>query len=473
MAKTFGTGTDPKGLVNRGVEGSGAAQIFKPSQAVQDFVSRQARGEQQKAAQKKAEAKAKVERQKDLDKKFQDLLKIDIKGWTEPDNQRLLAQYGDIEKQAAELKAKGINPFDDNDLTMKIAKFQLDMGALQDQKKLFELANTKAYSLATNKLITEDQFTDYEKNIKDWMGLSFEERMIPENLVKLDAPKVEPTYDYDKEVAKNVKNIAPSTKPTLNKALGVIIHTTEVSPEKIEQGFNMFKTTPVYKQKKTELIDGGIFDTEDEADEFLKNDYKIKFGKKTNYKGAGKGGLSIGFGGGVANSYKAEYRNISPNSINIQDYGLTPSEIIMPKDRPKYLRSVSLLSSDKKSPVPLAFSTNIRYKDPDTGKNKDITSSTPIIPKQLIEYKAVNGTKYLFLFNIKGVGDAAAVIDDTNKEDFQDYFLDEDETIETFLEKGEKSSKETQNPAPSSKPSSAPSKATITTKTGKTLTVPK
>jgi hypothetical protein len=203
MAKTFAKGADPKGLVNRGVEGSGAAQIFRPSQAIQDFVTRQARGEQQKAAQKKAEAKAKDERQKNLDNQFKDLLKIDIKGWTEPDNQRLLMQYGEIEKQAAELKAKGMNPFDDNDLTMKVAKFQLDMGALQDQKKLFELANTKAYTLATNKNITPEQFTDYEQRIKTYASKPFEERMMPENLSLLDAPKVEEQIDLFKEL-KNI-----------------------------------------------------------------------------------------------------------------------------------------------------------------------------------------------------------------------------------------------------------------------------
>jgi hypothetical protein len=227
----------------------------------------------------------------------------------------------------------------------------------------------------------------------------------------------------------------------------------------------------VYKQKKTELIEEGVFDTEEETEEFLKNDYKIKFGKKTNYKGAGKGGLSIGFGDGIADTYKAEYRNISPDSINIQNYGITPSEIILPKDKPKYLRSISLLSSDKKAAVPLTFSTNIRYKDPATGKNKDLTSSTPITPVKLIEYEAVNETKYLFLFNIKGVGDAAAVIDDANKEDFQDYFLGE--TIESFLEKGEKASKQQPTTTKPSGTSATPQKKTITTKTGKTLTVPK
>jgi hypothetical protein len=451
MAKTFGTGADPKGLVNRGVEGSGAAQIFRPSQAVQDFVTRQARGEQQKAAQKKAEAKAKVERQKDLDKKFQDLLKIDIKGWTEPDNQRLLAQYGDIEKQAAELKAKGINPFDDNDLTMKITKFQLDMGALQDQKKLFELANTKAYTLATNKSITAEQFTDYEKNIKDWMGLSFEERMMPENLAKLDAPKVEPTYDYEKAVSDVVKNVQGDKKPYVDERTGQIITTIEVPNEKITNTVNYFRTTPEYKQKTALLLKDGTFQNEEDAKEFLDENLKIRFRTQRSIT---KGDTGSGYGDGAASTYRAEYENIRPSDINIENYGLTPAETInmgfskpLSATQKPYLRSIDISSSPKKAPVPLTIETNIKYRK--DGKDVALTNNDLVIPNRLIEYNTLDGTtKYLFLFNIKGTGDAAAVIDSGNKKVFERYFLKQGKTIEDYLNEGEKAKNVNATPKP-------------------------
>ena len=119
MAKTFGTGADPKGLVARGVEGSGAAQIFRPSQAVQDFVTRQARGEQQKAAEKKAEAKAKAEKQKADEKAIQGLLDIDLIGWNEKRNSQLMADFNAIQDEAAKMIATGQDISQSKDLLIK------------------------------------------------------------------------------------------------------------------------------------------------------------------------------------------------------------------------------------------------------------------------------------------------------------------------------------------------------------------
>lgn len=260
MAKTFGTGADPKGLVSRGVEGSGAAQIFRPSQAVQDFATGQRQQGLQKQKQKQAEAKAKAERQKNLDSQFQDLLKIDIKGWTEPDNQRLLGQYGEIEKQAAKLKAMGMNPFDDNDLTMKIAKFKLDMGALQDQKKLFELANTKAYTLATNKNITPEQFAEYEQNIKLYASKPFEERMLPENLALLDAPKVQQAYDLMKDL-KSI-DIGYFTETDLTEEGTGEKRKTVKQNDLLEQSKGLVEAKPEYFKAGK---DRGLWETKEEA----------------------------------------------------------------------------------------------------------------------------------------------------------------------------------------------------------------
>jgi hypothetical protein len=454
MAKTFGTGADPKGLVNRGVEGSGAAQIFRPSQAAQDFVTRQARGEQQKAAQKKAEAKAKVERQKDLDKKFQDLLKIDIKGWTEPDNQRLLAQYGDIEKQAAELKAKGINPFDDNDLTMKITKFQLDMGALQDQKKLFELANTKAYTLATNKSITPEQFTDYEKNIKDWMGLSFEERMIPENLAKLDAPKVVEKVDW----MKGIDNLVNNTKLELVQIEDGDVTTTneKATKENIENRWKLFEKTKEYKA----AIEDGV--TPQEAKAAFVSNLPSKYRKLYDEE---SGGVSINYGGGniTSGGIKAIY---APNAYNVFKSKIKGLESIFTQTErteinpdgaiifnPAKLAEIPfMMIATEQSGDPIEYRINAIFKN---NKNQYVAGGTR-------RYYTKNGeVRY---------ENKRLIITGQNKEEIEDKYLG-GVTIEDAFEnfkKERKAKTTTQTSTPKSTavtttvkaPSTAPSKAT-------------
>jgi heat shock protein HspQ len=501
MAKTFGTGADPKGLVNRGVEGSGAAQIFRPSQAVQDFVSRQARGEQQKAAQKKAEAKAKVERQKDLDKKFQDLLKIDIKGWTEPDNQRLLAQYGDIEKQAAELKAKGINPFDDNDLTMKIAKFQLDMGALQDQKKLFELANTKAYSLATNKLISEEQFQDYEQRIKTYAGLPFEERMTPENMALLDAPKV--VEDPLVGLAKFEKIYAKKKKRYNKLPDGTTELIEEYDLDDIEKNLRSMKDQPWF-----EALVG-------QNDNFIK-DYLDAFQVQKNIKGtpdksfikinssAGSWGNKL-YGAQVAKYNlgdavdEAELLGISGNDA-IEIFGLDAASKNWEQDK---INVVDFEYYEKAKGKPILANTPfIKVTDenglPVKSGGKEINLSAfpkgtvTYVPNRVYETKKpgvyyTTGQASINIFNPStGISEAKNVnigfiIDRTNKADFENQWNPEGVTLEDAMqknftvakEKGTTSSKSTTGTSQTKPSATAPSKATITTKTGKTLTVPK
>ena len=447
MAKTFGTGADPKGLVNRGVEGSGAAQIFRPSQAVQDFVSRQARGEQQKAAQKKAEAKAKVEKQKVDDKAIQDLLDVDFIGWNEKRNKQILGDFSILQDEAAQEVARGGDISQSKDLLIK-------KKILEQKIDLMKLERTE-YSNAVKDLAQIAKDPDYDpvelKTFADNIGL-FEQGGIGENdFSLLIRPTKRKIIDYEKAVAQDIKNLQPNQTPVIDKNLGVIITTTEVPESEVETKLKGFKTTAAYKQKVNSLVESGEFD-KDSAEKFLDQDYKIRTAKKVGYRPLPKGSAGSGFGNGVADTYRAEYRNVRPSDINIKNYGITPDEIIIGGNKAPYLRSVSLLSSDKKSPVPLSFTTNIQYKRENAqGVMEDValTSATPVTPKQLVEYKAVNGNKYLFIFNVKGVGDAAAVIDSGNKQDFETYFLPKGKTIEKFLEEGEKSSKVNQQAAPS------------------------
>jgi hypothetical protein len=440
MAKTFGTGADPKGLVNRGVEGSGAAQIFRPSQAVQDFVTGQRQQGLQKQKQKQAEAKAKAEKQKTLDKTFNDLLDVDLEGWTKENNQEILGRYSGLEKKAAELLVTGAQPTDDAYLQFKneVAQFKLDLNSLKTDKQLWREANTKVYEMAKNKDLTEEQFNESVANIKLFEQLTASER--EKNRHLLEPSKVEKQYDYEKAVSEAVKNVKGNKKPITDEKTGAIITTIEVPQSEIENTVKYFQTTPAYKQKTKSLLQNGVFQNEEDAKEFLDENLKIRF---FTQKSATKGDVGSGYGDGAASTYRAEYENIRPSDINIESYGLTPSEAMnMGFSKPlsitkkPYLRSINISSSPKKAPVPLTIESNIKYNL--DGKEYALTSNDPIIPGRLVEYNTLDGTKYLFLFNIKGTGNAAAVIDSGNKEVFERYFLKKGKTIEDYLNEGEK-----------------------------------
>lgn len=442
MAKTFGTGADPKGLVNRGVEGSGAAQIFRPSQAAQDFVTGQRQQGLQKQKQKQAEAKAKAERQKNLDKTFNDLLDVDLEGWTKENNKEILGRYSALEKKAAEFLVTGVQPTDDAYLQFKneVAQFKLDLNSLKTDKQLWREANTKLYDMAKNKDITEEQFNKKAADIKLFEQLPVGER--EKNRQLLDPIDIEVKYDYEKAVSEAVKNVAGDKGFVVDENTGAIITTIEVPQSEIENTVKYFQTTPAYKQKTKSLLQNGVFQNEEDAKEFLDENLKIRF---RTQRSATKGDVGSGYGDGAASTYRAEYENIRPSDINIESYGLTPSEAMnmgvfsplsAPAQKP-YLRSIDISSSPKKAPVPLTIESNIKYKL--DGKEYALTSNDPIIPSRLVEYNTLDGTtKYLFLFNIKGTGNAAAVIDSGNKEVFERYFLKKGMTIEDYLNEGEK-----------------------------------
>ena len=314
MAKTFGTGADPKGLVNRGVEGSGAAQIFRPSQAIQDFVTGQRQQGLQKQKQKQAEAKAKAERQKNLDSQFQDLLKIDLKGWTEPDNQMILGEYNNVLTEAAKLKAQGINPSDDLDFSTKVAQLKLNVGALQDQKKLWELANTKAYTMANNKQLDEEAFNNYTENITAWQQLSLADRNA--NIALLEPPKVQVPIDWFKNKQQLIKGTKYKVEEIEIGGLGEKTEITEkVTKDTIDANWNSYMASPNYKQEvkdyqKTFNV------SEEEAGNMAKADYVAALPTKYRQKyDADKGGVNINYGDGKITSYYTE-AFFSPESYN-------------------------------------------------------------------------------------------------------------------------------------------------------------
>jgi hypothetical protein len=463
MAKTFGTGADPKGLVNRGVEGSGAAQIFRPSQAVQDFVTRQARGEQQKAAQKKAEAKAKAEKQKEIDKYAID---ADVATFMQKDNEEALARLGALEGRLANLKAMGIDPRNDIEFKKEEYAFNQYISNLKNEKDAYEKGVTNFIAISKDPNYEPEQIDDFAKRLEIFRqspsGQRFETDTNP--------PQKPLKIDYEKAVSDVVKNVQGDKKPYVDERTGQIITTIEVPNEKITDTVNYFRTTPEYKQKTASLLKDGTFQNEEDAKEFLDENLKIRFRTQRSIT---KGDTGSGYGDGAASTYRAEYENIRPSDINIENYGLTPAETInmgfskpLSATQKPYLRSIDISSSPKKAPVPLTIETNIKYRK--DGKDVALTNNDLVIPNRLIEYNTLDGTtKYLFLFNIKGTGDAAAVIDSGNKKVFERYFLKQGKTIEDYLNEGEKAKNVNATPKPTAKPntvktpSSAPSKPTV------------
>jgi hypothetical protein len=163
MAKTFGTGADPKGLVNRGVEGSGAAQIFRPSQAAQDFVTRQARGEQQRVAQKRAEAKAKVEKQKEIDKYAID---ADVATFMQKDNEEALARLGALEGKLANLKVMGIDPRNDIEFKKEEYAFKQYISNLKNEKDAYEKGVTNFIAISKDPNYDIEQINDFATRLE-------------------------------------------------------------------------------------------------------------------------------------------------------------------------------------------------------------------------------------------------------------------------------------------------------------------
>jgi hypothetical protein len=210
MAKTFGTGADPKGLVNRGVEGSGAAQIFRPSQAAQDFVTRQARGEQQKAAQKRADAKIKAEKQKVDQKAIQDLLDVDLIGWNEKRNSQLLADFNLIQDEAAQLIARGENLSQSKELLTKKKILEQKVDLMKLERTEYSNAVKTLAQIAKNPNYDPGELTAFADRIA-----LFEQGGIGENDFSLLTPPAErKPIDWGKQIKGAQARLGTFTRET-------------------------------------------------------------------------------------------------------------------------------------------------------------------------------------------------------------------------------------------------------------------
>lgn len=208
MAKTFGTGADPKGLVNRGVEGSGAAQIFRPSQAVQDFVTGQRQQGVQKQKQKQAEAKAKAERQKEIDKYTVDLV---TETFMQPDNEKSLAMFSEIQTELAKLKMQGVDP-----------RTQPEF-----QKKVYE---AKQFNN-----IIKNQREDYNKALNNLNAISKDANYTPEQIddftARLQAYTVaEPDARFSIDISTPLKEVPINTTKAIREGKGLINTVTKEDP---------------------------------------------------------------------------------------------------------------------------------------------------------------------------------------------------------------------------------------------------
>lgn len=176
MAKTFGTGADPKGLVNRGVEGSGAAQIFRPSQAVQDFVTGQRQQGLQKQKQKQAEAKAKEEKLKLQRQEFDKLKEVELSSFSLNDQKNILVEYGDFLNMAAQKQANGIDINRDPEVLAGKQALLLKSEAFKFQKQNYDKAMTALYNLSKDPNANKEQVAEYAIAVQNYYDAPMEER---------------------------------------------------------------------------------------------------------------------------------------------------------------------------------------------------------------------------------------------------------------------------------------------------------
>jgi len=478
MAKTFGTGADPKGLVNRGVEGSGAAQIFRPSQAAQDFVTRQARGEQQKAAQKRADAKAKADRQKELDKAFQGALNVEGKGWTEPINQEIAADFGVLQDKVAKAKMQGINPSDDKDIAQAKFMLELKMSEVKAYRDAWENASKKLYSMASNKMIRDEDFNQKAQDINTFTKLPLSE--MRNNLQLLEGVKVleDPLVGLAR-----FEKIYAKKKKRYNKLPD---GTTEVIEEydlgDIEKNLRSMKDQPWLRA------------LEEQNPNFVQ-DYLDAFQMQKNIKGtpdksfikinssAGSWGNKL-YGAQVAKYNlgdavnEAEFLGISGNDA-IDIFGLDAVNRNWQQDKINVV-DFEYYENTKGKPI-LANMPNVVAKD-EFGDDVNLRAfpkgTVTYLPNRVYETKKpgiyyTTGQASINTFDPKkGINEIKSInigfiIDRTNKADFENQWNPEGVTLEDAMqknftvakEKGTTSSKSTTAPVAPKTPSTAPSKA--------------
>jgi hypothetical protein len=440
MAKTFGTGADPKGLVNRGVEGSGAAQIFRPSQAAQDFVTRQARGEQQKAAQKRADVKIKAEKQKVDQKAIQDLLDVDLIGWNEKRNSQLLADFNLIQDEAAQLIARGENLSQSKELLTKKKILEQKVDLMKLERTEYSNAVKTLAQIAKNPNYDPGELTSFADRIA-----LFEQGGIGENDFSLLTPPAErKPIDWMKGIDRLVNN----TKLELVQIEdGDITTTTEkVTKENIENRWKLFEKTKEYKA----AIEDGV--TPQEAKSAFISNLPSKYRRLYDED---SGGVTVNYGGGniTSGGIKAIY---APNAYNVFKTQIEGLESIFTQTERNEINPDGAILFN---PVKLAEIPPIEIATQTSGDPITFRINA-IFKKNNGQYVAAGTRVYYTQDGQKRQQPTRLIISGQNKEEIEDRYLGGitiEEAFENF--KANRKPKSTTAPVAPKTPSTAPSKA--------------
>lgn len=228
MAKTFGTGADPKGLVYGGREGSGAAQIFRPSQAVQDFVTTQRQEGLQKQRQKQAEAKAKEEKLKLQRQEFDKLKEVELSSFSLKDRENILNEYNNYLLSLAEKQAKGIDINRDPEVLAGKQALLLKSEAFKFQKQNYDKAVTALFNLSKDPNANREQVAEYAIKVQNYLDAPMEER----DDLSIIPPKTEKPIDLFNELKS--LDIGYFTKSDIDAQTGLGEKTKSVEQNKLK-----------------------------------------------------------------------------------------------------------------------------------------------------------------------------------------------------------------------------------------------
>lgn len=413
MAKTFGTGADPKGLVNRGVEGSGAAQIFRPSQAVQDFVTGQRQQGLQKQKQKQAEAKAKAEKQKEIDKYTVDLV---AETFMQPDNEAALAMFGEIQNDLANFKRLGINPDTQPEFKEKVYKAKQFNNIIKNQREDYNKALTNLNTIAKDPNYTPEQIDDFVARLQAYTMASPDKRFS----IDISTPLKEVPYDYFKDLLSFAGRLSGGQeKFKYTDADGNEIETYGVKPEKIKAAIEGMNKTKWYKTMYGNIKEENPSLSDEEIDVEIQNavrPYLPSFYGKTPPKEDTK----ITFGNGKFGNklFSASLKNVTPTwLVN------TFSNI---EFQPEFIQKVNqgagsfkAIDFAYKGAIPESQYKPITIMVVDKKGSKPKTETVKMLPKTIID--SGGGTYYVVAESLRKQPKLSEVkIDPKTKKEYRD-----------------------------------------------------
>jgi hypothetical protein len=442
MAKTFGTGADPKGLVNRGVEGSGAAQIFRPSQAVQDFVTGQRQQGLQKQKQKQAEAKAKAEKQKEIDKYAID---VTVETFMKPDNDLGLSEFNKLQAKMAELKTLGINPRDDPDFQAQEFAFRQLMNNIKNDKDTYRAGVANFAAISKDPNYDPEEVAKYGESLDNFAMAGVGNRK-PEDIMPIQKP-----LDW----MKGLETFTAKTKADfISEEFDDITISKKLTPEeRINTRFETFKNTPTYKA----AIKAG--ETDESLKQFVKDSLPDWF-KRQEDENKLKLKINAGSGTWQNDEYKGSVTQyelgdafnqaelLGEKSTDAIDmFGLRNAT---PDWRKEKINTIdySYFKTIKPKPI-LASLPRIKAID-DEGKSIDINafreSTINYSPNRVFETKTPGvyystGKASITTINpntkvpeTKNIS-IGFIINDTNKSDFEQQWLPDGVTLENAMQK--------------------------------------